>query len=89
MWSILGHQESLAYASWPTFDPALLVDDHVEVPVQISGKIKSRITVPADADAAFLESAAKADPKIAELLEGKTIIKSILVPGKLVNFVVK
>ena len=89
LWSILGHQESLAYASWPTFDPALLVDDHVEVPVQISGKIKSRITVPADADAAFLESAAKADPKIAELLEGKTIIKSILVPGKLVNFVVK
>jgi leucyl-tRNA synthetase len=88
LWQVLGHAESLAYAPWPTFDPSLLKDDEVEVPVQINGKLRGRVTVPAGADRDALEAAARADERIAALLEGKEIKKVIVVPGKLVNFVV-
>jgi leucyl-tRNA synthetase len=89
LWQALGHSESFAYAPWPTFDPALLKDEEIEVPVQINGKLRGRITVPADADRSALEAAARKDEKIAPLLEGKTVKKVIVVPGKLVNFVVE
>jgi leucyl-tRNA synthetase len=79
----------LAYEPWPEFDPALAKEEMVEVPVQINGKVRSKITVPADADATAMEKAAKADQRIAEFLIGKQIIKTINVPGRLVNFVVK
>jgi leucyl-tRNA synthetase len=88
LWSILGHGPTLAYEPWPTFDPALLVDDQVEVPVQINGKVKGRVTVPAGSDAATIEAAARADAKIAALLEGKAVKKVVVVPNKLVSFVV-
>jgi leucyl-tRNA synthetase len=86
LWQVLGHDATLAYAPWPTFDPALLKDDEVEIPVQVNGKLRGRVTVPAGADRAALEAAARS--AIAALLEGKTIKKVIVVPGKLVNFVV-
>jgi leucyl-tRNA synthetase len=86
LWQVLGHNETLAYAPWPTFDPALLKDDEVEIPVQVNGKLRGRVTVPAGADRAALQAAARQG--IAALLEGKTIKKVIVVPGKLVNFVV-
>jgi leucyl-tRNA synthetase len=89
LWQALGHSESLAYAPWPTFDPALLKDDEIEVPVQINGKLRGRITVPAEADRSALEAAARKDEKIAPLLAGRTVKKVIVVPGKLVNFVVE
>jgi leucyl-tRNA synthetase len=60
----------------------------VEVPVQVNGKVRARIQVPADADAQAMEAAARADDRVAALLDGKTIRKVIAVPGKLVNFVV-
>ncbi|WP_169972906.1 leucine--tRNA ligase [Tautonia rosea] len=88
LWHILGHSQTLSYEPWPTFDPALLVDNEVEIPVQINGKIKARLVVPAQADKDLLESLARSDARIAPLLEGKTIRKAIVVPGKLVNFVV-
>ncbi len=88
LWEILGHDQTLAYAPWPTFDPALLKDDEIEVPVQINGKLKARVSVPADADEAQLEAAARSDEKIAALLAGKPIRKTIVIPGKLVNFVI-
>ncbi|MEW4569836.1 leucine--tRNA ligase [Tautonia sp. JC769] len=88
LWQVLGHDQTLSYEPWPTFDPALLVDTEVEIPVQINGKIKTRLVVPAQADKAALESLARSDAKIASLLEGQTIRKAIIVPGKLVNFVV-
>ena len=75
--------------SWPTYDPAKCVDSMVEIAVQLAGKIKARIMVPADITAADAIAAAKADPAMAPLLEGKTIIKEIYVPGKLVNIVAK
>ena len=89
LWQALGHSTTLAYEPWPTFDEAALKEDTVEVPVQISGKLRGRIQVPADSDKQALESAARNDPKIAELLAGKTVVKAIIVPGRMVNFVVK
>lgn len=89
LWQILGHQQTLAYESWPVFDPNLTKADSIEIPVQVLGKVRAKITVPAESDQAALVAAAKADQRIAELLAGKTIVKEIVVPGKLVNFVVK
>ena len=87
LWSKLGYDESLAYAPWPTHDPAMLVADTVEYPVQVSGKLRGKVTVAADADDAAIEAAAKADPAVAAHLEGKTIRKVIVVKGKLINLV--
>ncbi len=89
LWQILGHRESLAYETWPTYDPAWLRDAELEVPVQIRGKVRARVRVPADADAAATEQAARAEPRIVELLQGQTLVKTIVIPGKLVNFVTK
>jgi len=89
LWAALGHSESLAYAPWPKYDEAVLVESTIELPVQINGKIRGKITEPADAGQETILAAAKADPKIAEQLAGKTIIKEIVVPGRLVSFVVK
>jgi len=88
LWELLGERESLAYAPWPEFDPALLKDDVIEVPVQVNGKLRARISLPADADAAQAEAIARADEKVTAFLEGKTTRKVIVVPGKLINFVV-
>ena len=89
LWQQLGHAQTLAYEPWPEFDEALLKEDTIEIPVQINGKLRGRIVVAAGADRAAMEAAARADEKIAELLAGKTIVKTIIVPGKMVNFVVK
>lgn len=88
LWLLLGHDESLAWAPFPVADPALLVDDTIEMPVQIKGKVRAVIAVPADADAAAMEAAARADSRVAALLEGQTVRKVIAVPGRLINFVV-
>ncbi len=88
LWSRLGHQQSLAYETFPVADSAWLVDDTVEVPVSVNGKVRSRITVAVDADAAALEAAARADEKVAALLAGATVRKVIAVPAKMVNFVI-
>ena len=88
LWQILGHDDTLAYAPWPTFDPALLKDDEIEVPVQVNGKRKTVILVGADAGPEEIEAAARSDERVVGLLQGKTIRKTIVVPGKLVNFVI-
>ena len=92
IWHRLGRERSsehgsVADAAWPEVDESMLVDDAVEVPVQILGKVRSRVTVPADADEKALEGAALADPKIQSLIEGKTVRKVIVVKGRLVNIV--
>lgn len=89
LWQALGHTESLAYTPWPEFDAALAQDASVEIPVQINGKVKTRVALAADADKDATEQAVRADAKVAELLEGKTVVKTIIVPGKLANFVVR
>ncbi len=88
IWSRLGHTTSLTYEPFPHHDPALLVADTVEVPVQVNGKVRSRITVAADADGPACEAAARADERVAALLDGATVRKVIVVPGRLVNFVI-
>jgi leucyl-tRNA synthetase len=88
LWQVLGRSTSLAYEPWPGYDPALLKDEEIEVPVQVNGKLRARVVMPADVDGAAIEAAARQDERIAALLEGKTIRKVVVVPGKLVNFVV-
>jgi leucyl-tRNA synthetase len=90
LWQLLGHSQTLAYEPWPTFDEELTKDAEIEIPVQILGKLRSKVVVPAGSDPETIIAAAKADPRIAELLAGKQIVKTIVPPGnKLVNFVVK
>jgi leucyl-tRNA synthetase len=89
LWQTLGHKDTLAYTAWPEYDEALTQDATIEIPVQIRGKVRSRIQVPAGISKSDLEQAAKDDDKIAELLAGKEVIKTIVVPGRLVNFVTK
>jgi len=89
LWQLLGHDKSLAYEPWPSFDQTAIKEDAIEVPVQVNGKLRGRVTVATEADAAATEAAARADAWVAELLAGKTIVKVIVLPGRLVNFVVK
>jgi leucyl-tRNA synthetase len=88
LWQALGHSNTLAYEPWPKYDEALTKADEIEVPVQVNGKLRSKVTVPADADAKTLEAGALADERIKELLAGKTVKKVIVVKGKLVNIVI-
>jgi leucyl-tRNA synthetase len=88
LWQALGHTDTLAYEPWPKADPALLKSDTIEVPVQINGKLKSRLTAPADSDEKALEAAALADPKVQAAIAGKSVKKVIVAKGKLVNIVV-
>ena len=86
-WSKLGHAASLAHEPWPTYDESMITEDQVELPVQIGGKVRGKVTVPADADAAQIEQAALADEKIKAALAGKTIRKVADVPGKIIHLV--
>ena len=88
LWSRLGHAESLAWESFPEADPALVVDEQIDLPVQVNGKVRARVLVAVGADAASIESAARADERIAALLEGATVRKVVAVPDRLVNFVI-
>ena len=87
LWSRLGHAESLAHGPFPRADPAHLVAEEIEYPIQVKGKVRSRISVPADATAAAVEAAAMADEKIVELLAGAPPSKVVVVPGKMVSIV--
>jgi leucyl-tRNA synthetase len=89
LWQALGHATTLAYESWPKYDPELLVESTIELPVQINGKVRSKITVPADADNGTVLETAKRDPKVADYIAGKPIVKEIVIPSRLVNIVIK
>jgi leucyl-tRNA synthetase len=86
--SLVTRHSSLTYAPWPKFDPTLLVEDTLEIPVQVNGKLRDVIKVPANADNAALEAAAKASEKVRSFIAGKTIKKVIVVPKKLVNIAI-
>jgi leucyl-tRNA synthetase len=83
----LGEPGFIAAAEWPGHDPAMLIDSEIEVPVQVGGKIRARIMMPADADAESMRSIALAHPQVQQHLEGKTVRKVIAVPGQIVNIV--
>ena len=89
IWEQLQYGGQLAHAAWPAYDEAKCTEATVEIAVQVNGKLRSRIAVAADISAADALAAAKADAKIAPLLEGMQLVKELYVPGKLVNLVVK
>ncbi|MCT1426190.1 leucine--tRNA ligase [Corynebacterium sanguinis] len=89
LWSRLGGAGTITFEPFPTFDDSLLVDDTVEIPVQINGKVKARVDVPTDADKDTIEAAALADARVSQLVAGKNVVKTIVVPGRMVNLVVK
>ena len=87
LWEFLGGEKTLSYEPWPIYDPAALVEDEIEIPVQVMGKLRGRVKIPASATPSEMEAAAKADVEIMKFLEGKTIVKVIAVPKRMVNFV--
>ncbi len=87
LWQRLGHTESLAHAPWPTYAEGLARDEAVEIAVQVNGKIRDRITVPADADDATLEALARSTEAARKFIAGKTVRKVIVVKGRLVNII--
>ncbi|MBA63846.1 MAG: leucine--tRNA ligase [Planctomycetaceae bacterium] len=89
LWELLGAEATLAYEPWPELDESLLVESTIEIPIQIKGKVKSRISVAADISKDDLEQAARHDEKMQELLADNEVVKVIVVPGRLVNFVTK
>ena len=89
LWHILGHENTLANEPWPEFNPELLKTDSISVVVQVNGKKRATITVPAEAEKEAVLVSAKEEPNVARFLEGKQLRKEIYVPGKLVSLVVQ
>jgi leucyl-tRNA synthetase len=88
LWQRLGHAESLAYRAWPAADPAYLRVDVIEIPVQVNGKVRAKIQVPAEAGETEVIDIARADQNVGRHLEGQTVKRAIYVRGRIVNFVV-
>jgi leucyl-tRNA synthetase len=89
LWELLGEKGSLLKAPWPKYDAELAKEEELEIPVQVNGKLRSRIVVPADASEATVVERALADEKVRAAIAGKQVVKKIYVPGKLVNIVVR
>ena len=88
-WSLLGHDGGISYVTWPSYDEALTVADEITYPVQVNGKMRAQVSVPADASKEEALKTAKADPKVQAQLEGKTLVREIFVPKRMINLVVK
>ena len=88
LWARLGHADSLAYAAFPTANPTLVTAEQLEYPVQINGKVRARLQLPADTEQAAVQQAALQHPRIVELLAGAAPRKIIVVPGRLVSIVI-
>ncbi len=89
IWSVLGHNDTIAFESWPVYDEALCKDDTIEIVVQINGKVKAKLNIAVDEDKDVVMEMAMADENIKAAVEGKNIVKQIYVPNKLVNIVAK
>jgi leucyl-tRNA synthetase len=89
LWEMSGEQGSLLRAPWPKYDAALAKEEEIEIPVQVNGKLRSRVTVSVDASEAVVIERALADEKVKAAIAGKQLVKKIYVPGKMVNLVAK
>ncbi len=89
IWSILGHEDTIAYESWPVYDEELCKDDTIEIVVQINGKVKAKLNIAVDEDKDVVMEMAMSDEAVKAAIEGKNIVKQIYVPNKLVNIVAK
>jgi leucyl-tRNA synthetase len=88
LWHHRGYEGSVHQQAWPTWDPALAAEETIEVVVQLNGKVRDKLTVPADSDGKALEQAALTSSRVQELIGGKPVRRVIVVPGKLVNILV-
>jgi leucyl-tRNA synthetase len=88
LWQMLGSRTSVVWGTFPTADRSLLVEDEVELPVQINGKVRARLRVPADASHTAIEAAALADDSVLAALAGRPVKKTVVVPGRMVSLVV-
>jgi leucyl-tRNA synthetase len=88
LWEMLGHSPSIQGEAWPAYDRALCEEEEIEVPVQINGRVRGRIILPKEATEEQALAAARAAPHVAAQLEGKTLRKTIWVPGKILNLIV-
>ena len=89
IWSIMGHNDTIAFEQWPVYDEELCKEDTIEIVVQINGKVKAKLNIAVDADKDSVMEMAMSDEKVKESIDGKTIVKQIYVPNKLVNIVAK
>ena len=89
IWSILGHDGTIAFEKWPEFDEEAVKEDTVEIGVQINGKVKGKVEIAVDEDSQTVIAKAKEIPAVAKAIEGKNIVKEIYVPGRIVNIVAK
>ena len=89
LWQVLGEKDDLLRHPWPEYDPALAKEDEIEYAVQINGKLRSRVAVPADSPEEVVRERVMADEKVQASLDGKQVVKTIVIPGKLVNVVIK
>jgi len=89
LWERLGHQPSVANAPWPAYDPSLCIETTVEIGVQVSGKVRGRVTLAVNASEDDAKKAGLSDPNVAKFIEGKAIAKVIYVPGKILNFIAR
>ena len=89
IWQILGHEDTIAYEPWPTYDEEKCKDAEIDIAVQINGKVRSVITISADADEKAIEEQALADSKVQAAMAGMKVVKAIVIKKKIVNFVVK
>jgi len=89
LWEQLGEKSNLLKAPWPKYDPALAKEDEIQIPVQVNGKLRGLIVVPADASQKMIEERALGEERVRATMDGKRVVKIIFVPGKLVNIVVR
>jgi leucyl-tRNA synthetase len=89
LWTLLGHETSLADVPWPSYDPAVASEEEITIVIQVNGKVRGRITVSADEDAEKIKSLAVSNEKISGFIEGKKVVRKVYVPKKLVNIVVQ
>ena len=89
LWELLGNTQSLAYENWPRWNNEAIQELKVVIPIQVNGKLRARLELPVNLNVEDTESYVLQDPKVDALLKGQTIVKKIVIPGKLVNFVVR
>ena len=89
LWEMLGNRDMLVFAPWPVYDEAKMVRDTIELPVQVNGRLRATVTLPRDVSREDALTAALADERVAQAVAGKSVIKNIVVPGKIINIVVK
>jgi len=89
LWQLLGHDTTLAFEPWPKYDDDKIAEVEIEIPVQFNGKVRTKIRIPADADQNTMQQIARSNAAVEKQLDGQTIIKTIVVPGRMINYVIK